>query len=102
LRERPAGGTDAGDRLAQLADPASGLSRQWDDEHDAFVARQLLIVLKSEFSATTWAAFQLQVVDGLPAAKVAAELSTSVNAVLLAKSRVLRRLREEATGLLED
>jgi hypothetical protein len=41
------------------------------------------------------------VVDGLPAAAVAAELGTTVNAVLLAKSRILRRLREEAAGLLD-
>jgi RNA polymerase sigma-70 factor (ECF subfamily) len=41
------------------------------------------------------------VLDGAPAAAVAAELGLSVNAVLIAKSRVLHRLREEGRGLLE-
>jgi RNA polymerase sigma factor (sigma-70 family) len=95
------GGTDAGARLAQLADPASGLSRRWDAEHDAHVARKLLDLLEPEFGTPTWAAFRRQVVDGQPAATVAAETGATVNAVLLAKSRVLMRLREEAAGLLE-
>jgi RNA polymerase sigma factor (sigma-70 family) len=101
LRERPEGGTDAAARLAELADPAGGPSRQWDAEHDRFVARRLLDLLEPEFSAGTWAAFRRQAVDGRSAAEVAAELGTTVNAVLLAKSRVLRRLREEATGLID-
>jgi RNA polymerase sigma-70 factor (ECF subfamily) len=101
VRERPAGGTDAADRLNALADPASGLSRQWDAEHDRHVARRLLELLEPEFSPPTWAAFRRQVVDGLSASDTAAELGTTVNAVLLAKSRVLRRLREEAAGLID-
>lgn len=101
-RERPEGGSDAADRLAKLTDPDSGLSRQWDAEHDAHVAHKLLESLEPEFTSPTWAAFRRQVVDGQPASAVAADLDTTVNAVLLAKSRVLRRLREEAAGLLED
>jgi RNA polymerase sigma-70 factor, ECF subfamily len=98
FRERPEGGTGAIDRFAQLADPASGLSRQWDAHHDAFVAEKLLALLQPEFSATTWTAFRRQVVDGQSAAVVAVELGTTANAVLLAKSRVLRRLRKKAGG----
>jgi RNA polymerase sigma-70 factor (ECF subfamily) len=40
------------------------------------------------------------VIDGLPAAAVAAELGLSLNAALLAKSRVLKRLRQEVAGLI--
>jgi len=101
LRERPEGGTDAVARLAQLADPTSGLSRQWDAEHDSHVARKLMDLLEPEFTPLTWAAFRRQVVDGQTAAVVAAEQGSTVNAVLLAKSRVLMRLRAEATGLIE-
>ena len=42
-----------------------------------------------------------QVQDGQPAAEVAEELGISVNAVLIAKSRVLKRLREKAAGLVD-
>jgi RNA polymerase sigma-70 factor (ECF subfamily) len=84
-----------------LQDSGSELARAWDREHDEFVARRLLELMEPEFSGPTWHAFRRQVVDGLPAAEVAAELGTSVNAVLLAKSRVLTRLRKEARGLID-
>jgi DNA-directed RNA polymerase specialized sigma24 family protein len=38
--------------------------------------------------------------DGLTPAEAAAELNLTVNAVLVAKSHVLKRLREESEGLL--
>lgn len=84
----------------QLEDSESELARAWDREHDEYVARRLLELIEPEFTPTTWLAFRRQVVDGLPAAEVAAELGTSVNAVLLAKSRVLARLRREGLGLI--
>jgi RNA polymerase sigma-70 factor, ECF subfamily len=49
---------------------------------------------------TTWEAFQRFGVDGDPARRVAEELGLSENAVILAKSRVLKRLRQEAGDLL--
>jgi RNA polymerase sigma-70 factor (ECF subfamily) len=36
-----------------------------------------------------------------PAARVAEEMGVSLNSVLLAKSRVLKRLRQEAAGFVE-
>ncbi len=48
----------------------------------------------------TWEAFRRFGVDGVPAGQVAEELGLSENAVILAKSRVLKRLREEAGELL--
>lgn len=84
----------------QIEDSESESARAWDREHDEFVARRLLELMEPEFSRTTWLAFRRQVIDGLPAAEVAAGLGTSVNAVLLAKSRVLARLRKECRGLI--
>lgn len=90
------------DHLAQLADPASALSRSWDEEHDRHVLSLLLESIRLEFQPATWKAFERQVRDGSPAADVAAELGLSVNAVLIAKSRVLKRLREKAAGLVDQ
>lgn len=92
---RPAGGP-----LPDLEDADGRLSREWDREHDAHVARQLLRRVEGDFAPATWAAFRRQVIDGVPPAAVAAELGLSLNAVLIAKSRVLRRLRDEACGLI--
>jgi RNA polymerase sigma factor (sigma-70 family) len=87
--------------LDQLEDPASDLSRRWDREHDRYVLDRLLELIEPEFEATTRQAFRRQVVDGVPAKAVAAELRMTVNAVLIAKSRVLSRLRHEADGLVD-
>jgi RNA polymerase sigma-70 factor (ECF subfamily) len=94
-----AGGTAAGDRLEQLADPGSALSRLWDREHDEYVAARVLERVKVDFAATTWEAFARQVLEGRPARDVAAELGISRNAALVAKSRVLARVRAELAGL---
>jgi len=96
------GDSDIHHRLEQLEDPASELSRIWNREHDQHVARQLLALAQPHFAANTWQAFRRVVLDGARADAVAAELDTSLNAVFIAKSRVLSRLRQEAAGLLES
>jgi RNA polymerase sigma-70 factor (ECF subfamily) len=98
-RSRP--GEAPPDVWAQLEDPESDLGRTWDREHDKFVARRLLKLIEPEFSPVTWAAFRGQVLDGRPAAEVAAELGMTSNAARIAKYRVLDRLREEGRGLID-
>jgi RNA polymerase sigma-70 factor, ECF subfamily len=87
--------------LAQLADPTSALSRQWDDEHDRYVLRRLMDLIEPMFEPATLAVFRRIAFDTVPPAQVAEELGVSLNAVLLAKSRVLSRLRQEAEGLID-
>ena len=93
-------GDEARNFIDQLADPASELSQQWDREHDCFVLEKLLKIVQADFSAGIWEAFRFAI-DGATASSVAAELKTTENAVVLAKSRILRRLRETAAGLLD-
>jgi RNA polymerase sigma-70 factor (ECF subfamily) len=100
-RSLPHGAPPADDLLAQVADPASELSRRWDRDHDQHVVQRLLELIEPEFAPTTWQAFRRVVLDDGKPAQVAAELGLSVNAVLLAKSRVLSRLRLEGRGLLD-
>lgn len=94
------GGTDFGTYLARLEDPADDLSREWDREHDIHVARRMMDRIKGDFEAQTWTLFRGFVLDGQTAEEVAAANATTPNAVYIAKSRVLARLREEAGGLL--
>jgi RNA polymerase sigma-70 factor (ECF subfamily) len=96
------GAPDLEARIDQLEDPASHLSQLWDQEHDRHVLRRLLELVEPEFTPATWLAFRRVALDGVPASAASQELGLSVNAVWLAKSRVLRRLREESRGLLED
>ncbi len=87
--------------LDQLIGDDTALSRVWDREHDEHLAARALCAVEGDFAPATWAAFRRQVIDGLPPAEVAAELGLSLNAVILAKSRVLKRLRAELRGLVE-
>lgn len=87
--------------LDRLEDPASDLSAQWDREHDRHVVNRLLDAIRPDFGTGTWEAFRRFALDGIPAARVAADLGTTENAVLLAKSRILKRMRDEAGALLE-
>ncbi len=100
-RPAPLGGSEAGSLLADLEDPTSELNRQWDLEHDQHVLRRLLEMLEGDFAPTTFRAFRRLVLDDARPAQVAEELGLSVNAVLLAKSRVLSRLRQEGKNLLD-
>ena len=56
--------------------------------------------VQGKIAAVTWQAFLRHVQEGEPALQVAEALGLSVNSVLLAKSRVLKRLRQEAAGLV--
>jgi RNA polymerase sigma-70 factor (ECF subfamily) len=100
-RRMPAVGLDPVEGfLDRLADPDGDLAREWDREHDRHVTQRLLAVVQPDFSAATWEAFRRFALDGLPAARVAGELGMTENAVIRAKSRILKRLREEAGELL--
>jgi RNA polymerase sigma factor (sigma-70 family) len=82
--------------------PAADLAREWDQEHDRLVMGRLMELIRPEFTESTWAAFRRYALEGVSAADTARELGLSVNAVCMAKSRVLRRLREEARGLIGE
>ena len=94
------GDSDFLKKLQELEDPHSALAKAWDAEHDRYVARRLLELIEPQFEPTTLQAFRCMVLDGEKPARVAAALGMSVNAVLLAKSRILRQLRHELDGLL--
>jgi RNA polymerase sigma-70 factor (ECF subfamily) len=101
LRALAAGSPDIATMLDQLEDPASDVSRRWDREHDQHVLERLLELIEPDFRPATWQAFRRQVIDGASAEAVAAELGLTVNAVLIAKSRVLSHLRQSAQGLVD-
>ncbi len=72
-----------------------------EKEYRQYVVRRALELIQADFQPTTWKACWEVVVAGRSAADVAAELGASVDVVYAAKSRVLRRLREELAGLLD-
>jgi RNA polymerase sigma-70 factor (ECF subfamily) len=103
LKYRPiaTGDSDFQDQLGELESPDSALSRLWDREHDEHVVASLLRAVQGDFVPVTWQAFLRHVQEGEPAGQVAEALGLSLNSVLLAKSRVFKRLRQEAAGLVD-
>jgi RNA polymerase sigma-70 factor (ECF subfamily) len=96
------GDSDIERQLEHLSDPASELSQTWNRQHDQHVLRQLLALAEPHFAPSTWNAFSRVALDGEQADVVAKELEISLNAVFIAKSRVLSRLRQLADGLVES
>ena len=101
-RPQVRGDSDIDARLAQLDDPASEMSQIWNREHDQYVLRQLMALAEPHFEPKTWEAFRRVALEGAKPDVVAQEMEVSLNAVCLAKSRVIRRLRQEAAGLIES
>ena len=83
----------SGVKMNTKAEPPTVLLVE-DTEDNRFMMRRLLEMLQEEFEPKTWQAFQKFALEGVPAADVAKELGISTNAVFIAKSRVLARLRQ--------
>jgi RNA polymerase sigma-70 factor (ECF subfamily) len=87
--------------LQELEDPHSTLTRRWEKEHDAHIVARLLELMAQEFEPATLQAFRRLTFENAAPQAVADELGMSLGAVYIAKSRVLRRLREEAREVLD-
>jgi RNA polymerase sigma-70 factor (ECF subfamily) len=74
----------------------------WADEFHDYVLQAALRRIQPDFEPQTWNAFDLVWNRDRPAPEVARELGVPVATVYVAKSRVLKRLREELLLLAED
>ena len=89
-------------KLGELENHESELSRHWDREHDETVVSHLLILVRAQFDDRTWMAFRRQMLDEVSPRDVANELGMTLAAVYQAKSRVLKALRVAGEGLIDD
>jgi RNA polymerase sigma-70 factor (ECF subfamily) len=94
------GGSDAWHNLKAVVDPLPGPGEDEAAELGRLYQRAAELV-RGEFEERTWRAFELTVLEDRDTAEVARELHMTANNVRQAKSRVLRRLREEAGDLLD-
>jgi RNA polymerase sigma-70 factor (ECF subfamily) len=98
--DRAEGGSDAQQRMAELPDihvqetAGSGQEVPVADQLQGVLGRALERV-QSRAAASSWKAFWQVTVEGRKPADVAADLGLSVNAVYVASSRILSRLRQE-------
>jgi len=90
------GGSTAQRQMAEIPQPSepSEETIRPDAESAAGLARRVLETIRGQFEVRTWEAFWRTAVDGQAPANAAQDLQTTVAAVYMAKSRVLRRLRQ--------
>jgi RNA polymerase sigma-70 factor (ECF subfamily) len=96
-RNRHAAATgDSATQLFLLQVPHAETDSEADDRPAVrAVLQRALDLVRGDFNAQTWQAFCRGVLEGHDSAEVAAALGITPNAVRKAKSRVLKRLREE-------
>ncbi len=99
-RAQAAGGSDALHDLQDLIDPLPGPGDDDSVEIDQLYRRALELV-RGELAERTWQAFWMTAVEGREPAMITQELGMTANNIRQAKSRVLRRIREELGDLLD-
>jgi RNA polymerase sigma-70 factor (ECF subfamily) len=81
---------------------ASEEDSAWDElEYRRQIVGRAMELIEPEFEPTTWRAFWESAVRHRAPGDVASELGLTRNAVYVARSRVLKKLRAELEGLLE-
>jgi RNA polymerase sigma-70 factor (ECF subfamily) len=100
---KASGGTDALVKLQSVADAAAAGEEADEDPVEELdgLRRRALELVRSEFTERTWRAFWLTVVEGRSPADLAAEMGVTPTAIRMAKSRVLRRLKEAFGDLIQ-
>src|SRR5262249_2136936 len=86
-----------GAKVEAAVDPIAALD---DQEYRSMIVSRAARLVQTDFSPATWKAFWATAIEERPVADVAAELGLSANAIYLARSRILQRLRVELAGWL--
>lgn len=97
LAERARSGGKAIDVVAALnqAEARDDLAARLESEFDLELREEAERRVRLRVASTTWEAFRLAAVEGLPGIEVADRLGMKVAAVFMAKSNVLKRLQDE-------
>ena len=82
--------------------PGTQQDGDWSAAFNAHILNAALERTRPYFEDATWQAFQLAWLEQHPATTAAEKLGLPVASVYLAKSRVLKRLREEVLVIAED
>lgn len=88
--------------LSEVPDPRCEQSAEFDLERQREVFRWAAERIRGEFRDSTWQAFWATAVDDRPVDAVARQLNVTRGVVYVARSRVMKRLREVAEEYLRD
>ena len=93
-----------GESMHRLLDeqPAPDSQAIWDLEYRRRMFTWASQQVKNQVSTRTWRAFWMSTVEEMSADEVASELQMSIGSVYVAKSRVIRRMREKIQSVAGD
>ncbi|HEV3025002.1 MAG TPA: sigma-70 family RNA polymerase sigma factor [Pirellulales bacterium] len=74
---------------------------EWRDMYHRRILEVVLARVRESAQTTSWACFEGRILEGRPAAELAAELGVSSNAVYVNASRLLARVRDDCAEFLE-
>jgi RNA polymerase sigma factor (sigma-70 family) len=97
-RRRPdaaAGGTAVLDLLHEQPEPDQGVQENLECEYRRSLFRWAAQRIRREFGEGTWDAFWLTTVEGMRVEEAGRALRKTVGAIYAARSRVMRRLKDE-------
>lgn len=92
---RAAGDTQTYDLLAQKPEENDGPTDQWDRAYEEQLFQYAADRVRGRFKESTWQAFWKTAVEGQAAKDAAQELGMSIPAVLMAKGRVISKIKEQ-------
>ncbi|TWU44752.1 RNA polymerase sigma factor [Rubripirellula tenax] len=99
------GNTAVHQMLEQVADPAGDPAddeEHWNQQHQQRLMQWASEKVQAEVTPATWQAFELTSIANQKAQTVAETLGLSVGAVYIAKSRVIKRIRELIQSIEPD
>ncbi len=103
LQRRPrdlgAGGTDAQEVMSKQPDLLPDLEAELATEYLREVYLRAAAVVRTEVNAETWQAFELTTLQGVSCEEAAVAIGKSVGTVYAARSRIIKRLREQIERL---
>ena len=85
--------------LEQLA-PIENAESTWDVDYARLLVAQAMERMRDDFEPATWQALRLVISEGKPVETSAGESGVSPWTIYSARSRLMRRLRNELEGLL--
>jgi RNA polymerase sigma-70 factor (ECF subfamily) len=100
MRETRARAGAEGNGMPEIVDSNGGGT--WAPDYCESILQRGLEIIREEFEPSTWAAFEAVYLGSGDPAEVGRGLGMSRNAVYIARSRVLARLRAVLRGVIDD
>lgn len=100
IRKKSAKQSVASHSILEQLQPVEHAESTWDLDYARLLVARSMEVMKSDFAPSTWQALRKVVGQQMTVEQAAEETGVSIWTIYSAKSRLLKRLREELDGLL--